>query len=109
MNPSALLYLVLAIAAEVGGTAGLKASEGFGRLGPSALALLGYALAFYFLAQSLEYLPLGVAYAIWSGLGTVGSLLLGLLIWKEVLGPLHVFGIALIVVGVVVLNLAPGH
>jgi small multidrug resistance pump len=109
MNPSALLYLVLAIAAEVGGTAGLKASEGFGRLGPSALALLGYALAFYFLAQSLKYLPLGVAYAIWSGLGTVGSVLLGLLIWKEVLGPIHVFGIALIVVGVVVLNLAPGH
>ena len=109
MNPTALLYLVLAIAAEVGGTAGLKASEGFGRLGPSTLALLGYALAFYFLAQSLKYLPLGVAYAIWSGLGTVGSVLLGLLIWKEVLGPIHVFGIALIVVGVVVLNLAPGH
>ena len=109
MNPSALLFLVLAIGAEVAGTAGLKASEGFGRLGPSALALLGYALAFYFLAQSLEYLPLGVAYAIWSGLGTVGSVLLGLLIWKEVLGPIHVFGIALIVVGVVVLNLAPGH
>jgi small multidrug resistance pump len=109
MNPSALLYLVLAIASEVAGTAGLKASEGFGRLGPSALALLGYALAFYFLAQSLKYLPLGVAYAIWSGLGTVGSVLLGLLIWKEVLGPIHVFGIVLIVVGVVVLNLAPGH
>lgn len=109
MNPSALLYLVLAIAAEVAGTAGLKASEGFGRLGPSALALLGYALAFYFLAQSLKYLPLGVAYAIWSGLGTVGSVMLGLLIWKEILSPVHVFGISLIVVGVVVLNLAPGH
>ena len=54
MNPSALLFLVLAIACEVAGTAGLKASEGFGRLGPSALAVLGYALAFYFLAQSLE-------------------------------------------------------
>ena len=65
------------------------------------------ALAFYFLSQSLKYIPLGVAYAIWSGLGTVGSVLLGLLIWKEVLGPLHLFGIALIVVGVVVLNVAP--
>jgi multidrug transporter EmrE-like cation transporter len=70
------------------------------------LALLGYALAFYFLAQSLKYIPLGVAYAIWSGLGTVGSVLLGLLIWKEILGPVHIFGIALIVVGVVVLNVA---
>ena len=109
MNPNALLLLVLAIVAEVGGTAGLKASEGFGRLGPSALAVLGYALAFYFLAQSLKYIPLGIAYAIWSGLGTLGSVLLGLLIWKEVLGPVHVLGIALIVVGVVVLNVAPGH
>ena len=109
MNPSALLFLVLAIASEVAGTAGLKASEGFGRVGPSVLAVIGYALAFYFLAQSLRYIPLGVAYAIWSGLGTVGSVLLGLLIWKEVLGPIHVFGIALIVVGVVVLNVAPGR
>ena len=106
MNPTALVLLVLAIASEVAGTAGLKASEGFGRLGPSALAVLGYALAFYFLAQSLRYIPLGVAYALWSGLGTVGSVLLGLLIWKEVLGPVHVFGIALILVGVVVLNVA---
>ena len=109
MNPSALLLLVLAIVSEVAGTAGLKASEGFGRMGPSALAVIGYALAFYFLAQSLRYIPLGVAYAIWSGLGTVGSVLLGLLVWKEVLGPIHVFGIALIVVGVVVLNVAPGR
>ena len=107
MNPTALLFLALAIASEVAGTAGLKASEGFGRLAPSALALLGYALAFYFLAQCLKYLPLGVAYAVWSGLGTMGSVLLGLLIWKEVLGPLHLLGIVLIVVGVVVLNVAP--
>ena len=107
MNPTALLLLILAIASEVAGTAGLKASEGFGRLGPSALAVLGYAVAFYFLAQSLKYIPLGVAYAIWSGLGTVGSVLLGLLIWHEVLEPVHVLGIALIVVGVVVLNVAP--
>jgi small multidrug resistance pump len=109
MNPSALLFLILAIACEVAGTAGLKASDGFGRLGPSSLAVLGYALAFYFLAQSLKYIPLGVAYAIWSGLGTVGSVVLGMLIWKEILGPVHIVGIALIVMGVVVLNLAPGH
>jgi multidrug transporter EmrE-like cation transporter len=109
MNPTALLFLALAIASEVAGTAGLKASEGFGRLGPSLVALLGYALAFYFLSQSLRYLPLGVAYAIWSGLGTAGSVLLGLLIWKEALGPLHLLGIALVIAGVVVLNVAaPG-
>jgi multidrug transporter EmrE-like cation transporter len=54
------------------------------------LAVLRYALAFYFLAQSLKYIPLGVAYAIWSGLGSVGSVLLGLLIWNEILGPVHI-------------------
>jgi len=65
MNPSALVLLVLALVSEVAETAGLKASEGFGRLGPSALAVFGYALAFYFLAQSLKYIRLGVAYTIW--------------------------------------------
>jgi multidrug transporter EmrE-like cation transporter len=73
----------------------------------SMLAVFGYALAFYFLSQSLKYMPLGVAYAIWSGLGTVGSALLGLLIWNDILGPVHILGIALIVVGVVVLNVVP--
>jgi len=61
MNPSALVLLVLAIASEVAGTVGLKASEGFGRLGSSGMAVLGFVLAFYFLAQSLEYIPLEVA------------------------------------------------
>ena len=73
----------------------------------SMLAVFGYALAFYFLSQSLKYMPLGVAYAIWSGFGTVGSALLGLLIWNDILGPVHILGIALIVVGVVVLNVVP--
>jgi multidrug transporter EmrE-like cation transporter len=67
------VLLVLAIASEVAGIAGPKASEGFGRLDHSGLTVLGYALAFYFLAQSLEYIPLGVAYAIWSGISTIGS------------------------------------
>ena len=61
MNPTALVLLVLAIASKVAGTAGLKGFEGLGWLSPSGLAALGYALAFYFLAQSLEYIPLGVA------------------------------------------------
>jgi hypothetical protein len=61
MNHTALVLLVVAIASEVAGTAGLKGFEGLGRFGPSGLAALGYALAFYFLAQSLQYIPLGVA------------------------------------------------
>jgi multidrug transporter EmrE-like cation transporter len=70
------------------------------------LALLGYALAFYFLAQSLKDIPLGVAYAIGSGLDTMGSVLLGLLLWNEIPGPVHILGIGLIMGGVVLRNVA---
>lgn len=102
MNPFALLLLFLAIAGEVIGTAGLKASEGFSRLGSSLVAVLGYCAAFYFLSLRLRQLPLGIAYAIWSGLGTVGSGLIGVLVWREALGPVHFLGIGLILVGVIV-------
>ncbi len=104
MNPSALLLLVVAVVSEVVGTAGLKASEGFTRVGPSVVVVIGYGAAFYFLSMSLREIPLGVAYAIWSGLGTVGSVLLGVLIWREVMGLPHAVGIGLILVGVVILN-----
>lgn len=104
MKASVLLLLILAIAGEVIGTAGLKASEGFSRLGPSVVAVLGYCVAFYFLSMSLKQIPLGIAYAIWSGLGTVGSVLIGVMIWRESLGPTTLAGIGLIVVGVVILN-----
>ena len=103
-----MLFLVLAIVGEVIGTAGLKASKGFGRSGPSVLAVLGYCVAFYFLSLSLKQIPLGIAYAVWSGLGTVGSVLLGVLVWREALGPAHLIGIGLIVVGVIVLNAFAG-
>jgi len=108
MNPFVLLLVLLAIAAEVAGTAGLKASEGFSRLGPSVLALLGYAAAFYFLSMSPDQIPSGVAYSIWSRLGTVGSVLIGVLIWRESPGPAHLIGIGLIVAGVVTPNVLAG-
>jgi len=108
MNPFVLLLLLLAIAGEEAGTAGLKASEGFSRLGPSVLALLGYAAAFYFLSMSPDQIPSGVAYSIWSRLGTVGSVLIGVLIWRESPGPAHLIGIGLIVAGVVTLNVLAG-
>ena len=108
MNPFVLLLLFLAIAAEVAGTAGLKASEGFSRLGPSVLAVLGYAAAFYFLSMSLKQVPLGVAYAIWSGLGTAGAVLAGILLWRESLSLAGVVGILLIIAGVILLNLFSG-
>jgi small multidrug resistance pump len=103
-----MLILLLAIVSEVVGTVALKASEGFARLGPTLLVVVGYVLTFYFLGLALKQIPLGVAYAIWSGLGTAGAVLAGLLLWRESLSPAGVVGIALIVAGVLILNLFPG-
>lgn len=108
MNPGSMLILLLAIVSEVVGTVALKASEGFARLGPTLLVVVGYVLTFYFLGLALKQIPLGVAYAIWSGLGTAGAVLAGVLLWRESLSPAGVVGIALIVAGVVILNLFPG-
>ena len=108
MNAGSLLLLLLAILSEVVGTVALKASDGFARLGPTALVVVGYGLTFYFLGLALKQIPLGVAYAIWSGLGTAGAVLAGVLLWRESLNLAGVIGIALIVAGVLILNLFPG-
>lgn len=108
MNAGSMLVLILAIVSEVVGTVALKASEGFARLGPTALVLVGYGLTFYFLGLALKQIPLGVAYAIWSGLGTAGAVLAGVLLWRESLNLAGIIGIALIVAGVLILNLFPG-
>ncbi len=108
MKPAALLVLFAAIVSEVVGTAGLKASEGFSRVVPIMVVVVAYGAAFYFLSLSLQQIPLGVAYAIWSGLGTVGAVLVGVMFWQESLGPARLVGIGLIVIGVVVLNLFAG-
>jgi small multidrug resistance pump len=83
------------------GTAGLKASEGFSRVVPVLVVVVAYGAAFYFLSLSLQQILLGVAYAIWSGLGTVGAVLVWVTVWQESLGPARVIG--LIVIGVVML------
>jgi small multidrug resistance pump len=108
VNAGSLLLLLVAILSEVVGTVALKASDGFARFGPTALVVVGYGLTFYFLGLALKQIPLGVAYAIWSGLGTAGAVLAGVLLWRESLNLAGVIGIALIIVGVVVLNLFPG-
>ena len=105
MRIGPFFILFLAVVSEVIGTAALKASEGFTRLAPIAVVALGYGAALYFLALSLKQIPLGVAYAVWSGLGTVGAVIVGVLIWRESLGPARLVGIGLVVAGVVVLNL----
>ena len=104
MHP--IVLLLFAILFEIVATASLKASEGFTRLWPSVVVVIGYAATFYLLAQSIKHLPLGIAYAIWAGLGTVGAVVIGMLVWQEVLTLTRILGIILILVGVVILNLS---
>lgn len=101
--------LLLAIAAEVVATTSLKYSQGFRVLLPSLLVVAGYGSAFYLLSRALLGMSLGVAYAVWSGLGTLLVCLLGAWLFGESLSLTSWLGIALILVGVAVLNLAGGH
>jgi len=102
---NAWLTLAAAIVAEVLGTSALKASAGFSRLVPSCVVVVGYAAAFYFLSLTLRHIPVGVAYAVWSGAGTVLITLIGVFAFRQKLDLAGVCGIALIVAGVLVLNL----
>ena len=100
------LYLAIAIMSEVVATSALKAAEGFTRWVPSLLVVIGYASAFYFLSLTLRSIPLGVAYAIWSGVGVALVSIVGWVIYHQSLNAGALVGIALIVAGVVVLNLS---
>jgi len=98
------VYLILAVVAEVIATSALKSSAGFTRLAPSAVVVVGYGLAFYLLSLVLRTLPVGVAYAIWAGLGIVLVTLMGVLVFGERPDMPAVLGISLIVAGVVLLQ-----
>lgn len=98
------VYLAIAIIAEVIGTAALQASEGFSKLIPSLLVLVGYAIAFYCLSMVLKTIPVGIAYAIWSGLGIVLITLVGAVLFRQKLDLAAVVGILLIITGVVVMQ-----
>ena len=98
------LYLAIAIVCEVIGTSALKATEGFTRVGPSIVVVVGYGLAFYFLSLTLKTVPVGVAYAIWSGAGVALITLIGWLVFKQRLDLPAILGILLIVAGVVVIQ-----
>ena len=99
------LFLGIAIVAEVTATSALKASEGFSRLWPSAVVVLGYGVAFYFLSLTLRTVPVGVAYAIWSGAGIVLIGLIGWLVLKQPLDLPAALGMGLIIAGVAVIQL----
>lgn len=101
----AYLYLVLAVGFEVIGTAALQASEQFTRPKPLVLTAIGYAAAFYFLSLVLRTMPVGIAYAIWSGFGVLLITLVGLVWFGQRLDLPAVIGLGLIVAGVAVINL----
>jgi len=99
------LYLAVAIVSEVVATSSLKATEEFTRWFPSLLVVVGYASAFYFLTLTLRTIPLGVTYAIWSGVGMALISLVGWIVYHQTLDVAGFVGISLIVAGVAVLNL----
>jgi len=98
-------YLSLAIVTEVIATTALQASEGFTRIGPSAVVVAGYGLAFYFLSHVLRYIPMGVTYAIWAGAGIVLIAVAGVVVYKQIPDFPAVLGMGLIVAGVAIINL----
>lgn len=101
----AYLFLGIAIIAEVIATSALRAAEGFTVLLPSAIAVVGYVVAFYFLSLTLKTMPVGVAYAIWSGVGILLVSLVALVLYKQVLDLPAMLGMGLIMAGVAVINL----
>jgi len=102
---SGYAWLALAIVAEVIATSALKAAEGFTRPVPSIITAVGYAIAFYGLSQTLKTLPVGIAYAIWSGVGIVLVTGIAWVLYRQRLDAAAIAGIALILAGVLVINL----
>jgi small multidrug resistance pump len=102
MHPA--LWLALAIASEIVATVSLKLSDGFTKPVAVVAVVAGYGLSFYALSITLRTIPLGVVYAIWSGVGTAAVVVISLFLFRETLDAVKVAGIGLIIAGVVVLN-----
>jgi small multidrug resistance pump len=98
------LYLFVAIIAEVTATSALKASEEFTKLYPSLIVVVGYGVAFYFMTLVLRVIPIGITYAVWSGLGIVLVTIVGVFLYKQIPDIPAIIGMGLIVSGVVVIN-----
>lgn len=104
---NAWVYLGLAIVSELLGSSALKASAGLSRLIPSLGVMVDYAAAFTFLSFTLKALPLGLTYSVWAGVGTAGTVLLGVVLFDEVITTWHLLAVGLILTGVVLLYLLP--
>ncbi len=99
------MIFFFAVASEVTATTALKFSEGFTKLIPSLIVVVGYGLSFYLLSLSLKVIPLGTAYALWSGIGIVLTVVAGAILWREQMDWARGIGIALIIIGILVINL----
>ena len=102
---SPYLSLAIAIAAEVTGTSAMKAADGFSRLLPSAVVVLAYGTSFYFMSLTVRTMPVGIVYAVWSGVGIVVISLVGWLCYGQHLDWPALAGLSLIIAGVLVINL----
>ena len=103
------ILLTIAILAEVAGTVALKYTNGFTNLGPTALVVAGYGISFWMLALVLRDLPIGLTYAVWAAVGTALIAAIGIVAFGEPATALKLLSLALIIAGVVGLNLAGGH
>ena len=99
------LFLSLAIVLEVVGTSFLAKSNGFSKLVPSIITVIAFSACFYFLSQALKSIPLGIAYAIWAGMGIILTATVSVTIFKQKLDTPAILGMLLIIIGVVVINL----
>jgi small multidrug resistance pump len=106
--PPHYIYLVVAVAAETIGTTALQASSQFTKFWPSVLVVVAYAVAFYFLGAALKYIPVGIAYAIWSGVGIVLIALIGFVVFGQRLDAAALIGLGLIIAGIVVVQVFSG-
>ncbi|PIE12739.1 MAG: QacE family quaternary ammonium compound efflux SMR transporter [Rhodobacterales bacterium] len=103
--PTHYVYLILAVVAETIGTSALQASQQFTRVWPSLLVISAYGISFWLLSLTLKTMPVGVVYALWSGMGIVFIALIGFLVFQQRLDLPAVFGITLIITGIVVIQL----
>lgn len=105
----AWISLIIAGLLEVVWAVGLKYTEGFSRLVPSIVTVGGMVASFFFLSLALKSLPLGTAYAVWTGIGTIGTVILGMVFFKEPVDMVRILFIMTIIVGITGLKVTSGH
>jgi len=103
--PLHYIYRIVAVAAETIGTTALQASDQFTRLWPTLIVIVAYGFAFFFLGIALKYIPVGIAYALWSGLGIILIAVIGFAVFGQTLDPAALLGLALIIAGIVIIQL----